>query len=250
MSSSSAWNAPGPLHCRRACCRRAVCRGVSALALIGGFRSLAASRVSVCAQDRDRSRSASPRRRAALLPRVWAPLCLAASTRRRSGPRRQRLRPCAACRIRRHARDSDLLVPAVDLSACFPDAAARYIAARGGSVRSGIAVRAIDEAGSWPSRSGSGATRTRSPRPSSPSDRISSPRLSATARPAERPGARRSRRSPAFTYESITTIYLGFCASRAVQRAHAAPRRCARAMGVRPQRSAGAAPAPARARRA
>jgi squalene-associated FAD-dependent desaturase len=39
--------------------------------------------------------------------------------------------------------DSDLLLPAIDFSALFPERAARFVQARGGSVRLGVAVNAI-----------------------------------------------------------------------------------------------------------
>lgn len=39
--------------------------------------------------------------------------------------------------------DSDLLLPALDFSALFPERAARYVQARGGSVRLGVAVDAL-----------------------------------------------------------------------------------------------------------
>ncbi len=45
-----------------------------------------------------------------------------------------------------HARDSDVLVPRVDLTALFPAAAAAYVAARGGEARLGSTVTRLDVA--------------------------------------------------------------------------------------------------------
>lgn len=42
-----------------------------------------------------------------------------------------------------HARDSDLVLPRVDLGALFPDAAARIVTARGGAVRNGSTISEV-----------------------------------------------------------------------------------------------------------
>ena len=141
----TAWNAPAPLHLAGGALSA---RGLSwreRLSLIAGFRKLQNARIS------ERSDESVARRFAAAPPRafahVWKPLCLAALN---TPPERASARTFA--HVLRSAfggttRDSDLLVPAVDLSACFPDAAARFIAARNGTVRCGVAVRAITIAG-------------------------------------------------------------------------------------------------------
>ena len=118
---------------------------------------------------------------------------------------------CCVPRSPASREDSDLLVPAIDLSACFPDAAARYITARGGSVRSGIAVRAIDEVtGGVALGIGTDvetfAAAIVAVGPHQLADAVGAAAL--TRGTFRDPLARIA----AFTYESITTIYLGFSA--------------------------------------
>ena len=158
-----------------------------------------------------RSRSASPRRRPAPLPRSGSrfvsPLSNTPPERASAQVFAQVLRVALAG----NSRDSDLLVPAADLSACFPDAAARYITARGGSVRSGTAVRAIDEVIDGVALGiGAGVeTFAAAIVAVGPHQLANAAGDAALARGTFRgPLARIA----AFTYESITTIYLGFSA--------------------------------------
>jgi hypothetical protein len=74
---------------------------------------------------------------------VWAPLCLAALN---TPPERASAQLFAAVlgeTFTGPAAGSDFLIPARDLSALFPDAAARCVEANGGEVRAGVAVRRI-----------------------------------------------------------------------------------------------------------
>jgi len=79
-----------------------------------------------------------------IITALWEPLCLAALN---TPPAR------ASAEVFLHVlrealagpgAPSDFLVPARDLSACFPDAVARFAAERGSCVRTGVAVRAVD----------------------------------------------------------------------------------------------------------
>jgi len=137
----TAWNAPAPAHLALGALSA---RGLSwreRWSLIAGFRKLQSGRISEGADESVARRfAASPPRAFA---HVWKPLCLSALN---TPP--ERASASTFARVLRSAfggttRDSDLLVPAVDLSACFPDAAARFVATRSGTVRCGVAVRAI-----------------------------------------------------------------------------------------------------------
>lgn len=84
---------------------------------------------------------------ARLIQLMWRPLCIAALN---TPPER------ASAKIFLNVlRDSlganraasDMLLPKVDLSALFPDAAVRYVEQHGGSVRFGVHVRAIERSG-------------------------------------------------------------------------------------------------------
>ena len=144
------------------------------VALIAGFRSLAEAGFRR-ARRRIRRRSASPRRRArAFAAGLGSRFASRRSTRRRSAPRRRSSRTCCDRRsaARRATATSSSRRPI--LSACFPDAAARFIAARGGTVRCGVAVRGDRRAPMTASRSRSAPAWRRSPASSSPSARISS----------------------------------------------------------------------------
>ena len=120
----------------------------------------------------------------------------------------------------------------------FPDAAAR-IRRRRAAARSAAAspCAAIARRRRRGARRSDGSRESASPRPSSPSARISShaTRRRRSGRTSPR-GAPRSAQVAAFAYESITTIYLAFAGRGALRRADAAPRRRARPVGVRPQR--------------
>ncbi len=112
------------------------------LSLVAGFRDLvsAGSRGSPGQTVAERL-ARTPR---SIVAALWEPLCLAALN---TPPERASAQIFA--QVLREvfagpAKSSDFLVPATDLSACFPDAAARFVASYGGSVRQGIVVRAID----------------------------------------------------------------------------------------------------------
>jgi hypothetical protein len=106
-------------------------------------------------------------------------------------------------------RDSDFLVPAADLSACFPDAAAQFIVRRGGVVRCGIAVRVIGRTGDAVALSvGADAASF-----AAAIVAVGPHQLATAVGPAT--ASEDTWRAPlelvgAFAYESITTIYFGF----------------------------------------
>lgn len=138
---------PAPLHVAWALLRARGLRRADKLALA---RFSSAARWMDWRLDNDCSVSELLERfdqTARLIQLMWRPLCLAALN---TPPER------ASAKIflnvlrdslgaRRAA--SDMLLPKVDLSALFPDAAVRYVEQRGGSVRFGVHVRAIERSG-------------------------------------------------------------------------------------------------------
>ena len=140
---------------------------------------------------------------------VWEPLCLAALN---TAPERASARMFA--HVLRAAftgthRNSDFLVPAIDLSACFPDAAAQFIVQRGGVVRSGVAVRVIGRTGDAVAlRMGADVANY-----AATIVAVAPQQLATTVGAAA--ASDDAWRVPlaltgAFAYESITTIYFGF----------------------------------------
>lgn len=74
---------------------------------------------------------------------LWHPLCLAALNTPPELADAQVLLNVLRDGLARDRADADLVLPAVDLSAMFPEPAARFVEARGGRVRTGDAVRGI-----------------------------------------------------------------------------------------------------------
>jgi len=203
----AAWRAPAPLHLAGGVLGA---RGLSwreRLALLADFRrlTLAQSRGAPDESVAQCLARTSPR----TLAGIWEPLCLAAlnTTPERASARMfaQVLR--AAC-TGTH-RNSDFLVPALDLSACFPDAAAQFIVQRGGVVRRGVAVRLIERAGDAVAlRTGADVVNY-----AATIVAVAPQQLATTVSAAA--ASDEAWRVPlaltgAFAYESITTIYFGF----------------------------------------
>ncbi len=202
-----AWRAPAPLHLAGGLLSARGLNWRERMGLLGEmrrvvrseFRSEAGETVAQCF-------ARMPRRAFAA---VCAPLCLAALN---TAPERASARIFAnvlRAVFTGNARHSDFLIPTVDLSACFPDAAARFIAARAGTVRTGITVRGIERAGDVIElRIG-----TRVETFAAVVVAVAPHQLAATV--GEAAAADAVWRAPlaavgAFAYESITTIYLGF----------------------------------------
>src|SRR5262249_31282184 len=74
---------------------------------------------------------------------LWAPLCVAALHTPVERASAQIFLNLLRAAFSERAHDSDLLLPRTDLSALFPDAAARYVGARGGQVFTRRSVDAI-----------------------------------------------------------------------------------------------------------
>jgi squalene-associated FAD-dependent desaturase len=199
-------NARAPLHLAGGVLRAKGLSWRERLALLADFRRATGMTARASPDEPVASRfSATPPHAFA---QVWQPLCVAALN---TPPERASANTFAhvlRSALGGTARDSDLLVPAVDLSACFPDAAARFVEARGGAVRCGVTVRGIANEGGGIAL-GIGATAERfdaaivavGPHQLAPTlgDGRSSP--AGLALHLERVAS--------FTYEPITTIYLG-----------------------------------------
>jgi squalene-associated FAD-dependent desaturase len=201
----SAWPLPAPLHLAGA---MLAARGLTwreRIALVAGFRRLARADFRVPGgQTVSQCFAGTPLR---AMEAVWEPLCIAAL----NTPPEQASAQVFVNVLREafagSARAADLLVPAADLSALFPDAAARFVSARGGDVRTGATVRGI-------ARSGERVDLLMGPGPESFDAAIVAVgphQLATTLGDATDDAAWRASLDAvsAFAYESITTIYLG-----------------------------------------
>jgi squalene-associated FAD-dependent desaturase len=137
---------PEPLHLAAGI---ALARGLSwrdRLALAAGFHRLARTgfrcppdqTVAACFADMP----------PAVIADVWSPLCLAALNTPPARASAQVFANVLREAFASGAAASEFLVPAVDLSALFPDAAARHLVGRGGELRLRTSVRAVRGDGS------------------------------------------------------------------------------------------------------
>jgi squalene-associated FAD-dependent desaturase len=202
-----AWRAPAPFHLAGGV---AFARGLDVaerIAVFADFRRLVRAgfrcpRAATVAEYF----AGTPRRAFAA---IWAPLCLAALNTPPQAASAQVFANVLRAAFSGAARRSEFLVPAVDLSACFPEAAARFIERHGGSVRVGVAARAVVADGAGVVVGLAGGTESFS----AAIVAVGPHQLAATV------GAESGRdpawhatlaRVNAFAYESITTIYLAF----------------------------------------
>ena len=136
-----AWRAPAPFNLAAGILnarglswreRLALVRGFSQIAR-AGYRCPPAQTVAECFAGTPRP----------VMDGVWSPLCIAALN---TPPERASAQVFANVlreAFTARATASDFLIPAGDLSALFPDAAARYVGTHGGEVRTGTAVRRV-----------------------------------------------------------------------------------------------------------
>ena len=78
-----------------------------------------------------------------VVEQLWEPLCVAALNTPLETASAQIFLSVLRQAFATHARDSDLLLPRVDLGALFPDAAGRFVADRGGEIRLGRTVTEV-----------------------------------------------------------------------------------------------------------
>ena len=109
--------------------RRCVRRGLDVAERVALDRRLSAARSRrISLPERtDRSPSALPRTPRRAFAAIWTPLCLAALNTPPRAASAQIFANVLRAAFTGAARNSELLVPAVDLSACFPEAAARFV---------------------------------------------------------------------------------------------------------------------------
>ena len=204
----AAWRLPAPLHLAAGILaarglswreRAALALGFRALAR-AGYRCPTGQTVAECFAD-------APAR---VLSEVWSPLCIAALN---TAPA-QASAPMFAAVLRQafggRAADSDFLVPACDLSALFPDAAAAYVAARGGEIRTGTSVRGVEPGAAGVAvRTAAGDERF-----AAAIVAVGPHQLAAVAAAADAAAGDAWRAAlanvAAFAYESITTAYLAY----------------------------------------
>jgi len=203
----SAWKTSAPLHLAGG----VLCaKGLSwreRLALFAAFRRLRTHGGEQEVDEPVTARFAATPRHA--FAQVWQPLCLAALN---TPPERASAKMFAnvlRSALGGTAHDSDLLVPAIDLSASFPDAAADFVAARNGVVRCGVPVRGVAKTGGSISLGiGAGTETFGGVVIAVGPHQLASTLGEGTSVP---PGLEQSLTQVArFAYESITTIYLGF----------------------------------------
>ncbi|MEO8304416.1 MAG: hydroxysqualene dehydroxylase HpnE [Betaproteobacteria bacterium] len=202
-----AWRAPAPWHLAGALLAT---RGLSVaerIALLVDYRRIARAGFR-CASGQTVAECFA-RTPARPFAAFWVPLCLAALNTPPDAASAQIFAEVLRAAFAGTARDSDFLVPRVDLTACFPDAAARQVAERGGIVRLGVTVRAI-------ARDGIGAALAIGERTETFDAVIVAVGPHQLAATLGEDAARDSAWGPAlaqvsaFAYESITTIYLAF----------------------------------------
>ncbi len=132
---------PAPLHLAAALLTM---RGVSwrdRLRTVGFARELARDRF-CCAPQLTVAALLAEQPQAAI-DWLWEPLCIAALNTPIATASAQIFLNVIRLTFATNARDSDLLLPRVDLSTLFPDAAAAYVTDRGGRIRSGTTVGGV-----------------------------------------------------------------------------------------------------------
>jgi len=207
--SLTAWHAPAPFHLAGGI---ACARGLDVaerFALVADYRRLARAGFRCpSGQTVAEGFEATPRR---AFDAIWAPLCLSALNTPPRAASAQIFANVLRAAFTGNARNSDLLVPVVDLSACFPEAAARFVEANEGSLRLGSTVRGMRNDGDAVIVDAGATTQSFS----AAIVAVGPHQLAATLGPDERqdPVWRSALADvAAFTYESITTIYLAFSA--------------------------------------
>ena len=138
---------------------------------------------------------------------LWEPLCIAALNTPIDAASAQIFLNVMRAAFAAHARDSDVLVPRIDLTALFPGAAATYIATRSGDLRMGATVTrvvALDDAVTV-------ATEAGEERFAAAVIAVAPHQLAHLSGPSEHVAAAAAlARAGVFTYEPIRTTYLQY----------------------------------------
>jgi len=201
----TASSARAPLHLAGAVLRAKGLSWRERLGLFADFRRVMKAPAPSADETVTARFSATPRR---VFAQVWQPLCLAALNTPPDRASANTFAHVLRSAFGGNAHHSDLLVPTVDLSACFPDAAAVFIDAHGGAVRCGVTVRGIaNEDGYVLLGIGAAAERF-----SAAIVAVGPHQLAATLgdiRKLPAGLAQHVEYTACLAYESITTIYLG-----------------------------------------
>jgi squalene-associated FAD-dependent desaturase len=203
----TAWRLPAPLHLALGI---AGARGLSAtekFALAGAFRALQRSGFRCPpAQTVAQCFAGGPLR---LMAAFWEPLCLAALNTPPDAASAQVFANVLRAAFAGTSAASDFLIPAVDLTTLFPEAAARYVAGRGGSIARGTTARIVgrDGAGLVVRTAKGDARYAAVVVATAPQHAAAAVAVAAPAFPVWR---QTLAPTAALTYESITTLYFGF----------------------------------------
>jgi len=205
--SLTAWRAPAPFHLVGGILSARGLDLAERVALIADFRRLARAGFRCPSEQTVAECFARTPRRA--FDAMWAPLCLAALNTPPQTASAQLFANVLRAALAGSARASELIIPLVDLSACLPEAAARFIGEHDGAVRVATTVRAVT------ARDGRVLVElaTGDEAFSAAIVAVGPHQLAATLGDnAERDPAWRAALAQvgAFAYESITTIYLAF----------------------------------------
>jgi squalene-associated FAD-dependent desaturase len=177
------------------------------LALVGDYRRLARAGFRTPAGQTVAQCFAGTPLRA--LAAVWEPLCIAALNTPPETASAQVFANVLRLAFAERAGDSDFLVPASDLTALFPEPAARLVTRHGGNVRTGLAVRGIVRTGDGISVGAGGTQETYDAAVVAVAPHQLAAALGAGA---ELDAAWRAplAQVAALTWESITTVYLAY----------------------------------------
>jgi squalene-associated FAD-dependent desaturase len=200
----TAWPLPAPLNLAGAMLAARGLNWRERIALLTGFRRLARAKFQVPkGQTVSQCFAGAPLH---VMESVWEPLCIAALNTPPEAASAQHFANVLRETFAGGARASDMLVPVADLSALFPEAAARFVSERGGNVRMGVAVRSIARAANRIDvATGSGTESC-----DAVIVAVGPHQLAATLGPTCDEGWRDPVAAvAAFDYESITTVYLG-----------------------------------------
>ena len=138
---------------------------------------------------------------------LWEPLCVAALDTPAARASAQVFLNLIGAAFSARARDSDLLLPRVDLSALFPDAAARFLLARGGEIRLRQSVTEVSASEEAVALSANGASDAHAACIIAVGPHQLDPLVAKIATP-EAAAARAQ--VAAFAYQPIRTIYLRY----------------------------------------
>jgi len=138
----TAWRAPAPLHLVLGALAADGLTLRERMALVSGFRRLL--RPGDRGPDKETVTQYFADTPLHAIAGVWEPLCISALNTPPESASARIFGNVVRETFGGSSRNSDFLIPAIDLSALFPDAAARYVIRHGGVVRTGATVRALE----------------------------------------------------------------------------------------------------------